>query len=206
MNNLNNIYWIGGSPCAGKSSISEMLVEKYNFTLYKCDDYLDKHHKIGIERKYPIMNKISKMTCDEIWMRAIDIQVYEEFEYYREEFKLILEELEKYSKEKKILVEGTAILPELVESMKTKKNRVVFIVPTAEFQLKHYKKREFIPYVLSGCKDQEKAFENWMQRDIEFAIEVSRQTKLNGRNLIITDGNKTLEENILKVEKFFKLR
>lgn len=44
MNILDNIYWIGGSPCAGKTSISEMLVEKYGFTLYRCDDYLDKHH------------------------------------------------------------------------------------------------------------------------------------------------------------------
>lgn len=205
MNNFNNIYWIGGSPCAGKSSISEMLVEKYNFTLYRCDDCLDKHLKIGAEKKYPIMNKLSRMTCDEIWMRSIDIQVCEEFEYYREEFTLILEELVKYPRNKKILVEGTAILPELIENMEIEKNRIVFIIPTVEFQLEHYKKREFIPYVLEGCKDQEKAFENWMKRDIKFATEVARQARLNERNLIVTDGNKSLEENFMIVEEFFEL-
>lgn len=101
MNKYKNIYWIGGSPCAGKTSISEMLLEKYDFELYRCDDYLDKHLKIGVNRNYPIMSKLNKMNCDEIWMRPIDLQVYEEFEYYKEEFKQILEELKKYSKEKK---------------------------------------------------------------------------------------------------------
>lgn len=205
MNILRDIYWIGGSPCAGKTSISEMLVEKYDFTLYRCDDYLDKHIKIGAKRKYPIMNKICKMNCDEIWMRSIDIQVYEEFEYYKEEFNLILEELEKYSVEKKILVEGTAILPEIIESINIKKNRVVFIVPSADFQLEHYKKREFIPYVLEGCRNKERAFENWMQRDIKFAEEVARQAKLNKKNFIVTDGNNSLKDNFKMVEKYFEL-
>lgn len=203
--NLENIYWIGGSPCAGKSSISEMLVKKYDFKLYKCDDYLDNHMDLGAKRKYPIMSKVSSMTCDEIWMRAIDEQVDKEFQYYREELIMILEELEKYPKDKKILVEGTAILPEFIENIKTNKNRAVFIVPTAEFQLKHYKKRKFIPYVLKGCTNQDKAFENWMERDIEFAKEVARQAQQNQRNLIIVDGKKSLEENFNIVEQFFEL-
>lgn len=203
--NLENIYWIGGSPCAGKSSISEMLVKKYNFTLYKCDDYLNSHMELGAERKYPIMSKVSSMTCDEVWMRDIDEQVIEEFQYYREELKLILEELENYPRDERILIEGTAILPEFIEDMGIDKNKSVFIVPTADFQLKHYKKREFIPYVLKGCTSQEKAYENWMERDIRFAKEVAREAKLNGRNLIIVDGKKSLEDNFNVVEEFFEL-
>lgn len=203
--NFENIYWIGGSPCAGKSTISRMLVKKYNFLLYKCDDYLDEHFKIGKERNFPIMSKLSNMTCDEIWMRPIDIQVYEEFEYYKEELVLILEELSKYSKYKKILVEGTAILPEFIEERKIEKNKVVFIVPTAEFQLKHYKEREFIPYVLRGCKNQEKAFENWMDRDIKFALDVANKARKNKMNLIVNDGNKSVEKNLNIVEEFFEL-
>lgn len=89
--------------------------------------------------------------------------------------------------------------------MEIKNDRAVFIVPTAEFQLKHYKERNFIPYVLDGCKDKKKAFENWMQRDIEFAKEVAKQARLNKRNLIVTDGNNSLKENFYVVEKLFKL-
>ena len=70
-------------------------------------------------------------------------------------------------------------------------------------KIKQYKKRKFIPYVLEGCKDKKKAFENWMQRDIKFAIEVANQAKLNKRNLIITDGTNSLIENFYLVEKMF---
>ena|SRR5690554_5897704 len=205
MNTFRNVYWIGGSPCAGKTSISEMLVEKYDFTLYRCDDYLDKHLKIGAKRNYPIMSKLCKMSCDEIWMRSIDIQVYEEFQYYREEFSLILEELEEYSVEQTVLVEGTAVLPDAIEVLNIEKNRVVFIVPSANFQLEHYIKRDFIPYVLEGCKNKDKAFENWMQRDMEFAKEIARQARLNQKTLIVTDGSNSLQENFKRVEDHFEL-
>ncbi len=205
MNSFRNVYWIGGSPCAGKTSISDMLVEKYDFVLYRCDEYLDKHLRIGAKRNYPIMSKLCEMNNDEIWMRPIDIQVYEEFQYYMEEFNLIAEELEKYSAEKTILVEGTAILPDIIENLNVKKSRVVFIVPSANFQLEHYKKREFIPYVLEGCTDKGKAFDNWMQRDIKFAEEVARRARLYQKNLIVVDGSNSLKENFELVEKYFDL-
>lgn len=35
-------YWIGGSPCCGKSTISEMLIKEFGFDMYKCDDHLDR--------------------------------------------------------------------------------------------------------------------------------------------------------------------
>ncbi len=203
--NLDHIYWIGGSPCAGKTTISEILVKEYDLEFYKSDDYLDQHFEIGRKRKYPLMSKYANMTCDEIWMRDIDFQVKEEFEYYKEELKLVMEELHKYPKDKKILVEGTAILPEFIEQLKIPHHKAVFIVPTAKFQLKHYKKRQFIPYVLEGCTNQEKAYENWMKRDIKFAEEVVRQVRLYKRNLIVTDGKRSLVENKELVEKIFKL-
>ena len=202
---MKNIYWIGGSPCSGKSTISEMLVEKYGFKLYKCDDYLESHLKIGAMRKLPVMSKVSRMTWDEIWMRPIDIQVKEEFEYYREELTLILEDLNKYPKDRNIIVEGAAILPEFIEAMKISDERVVFIIPTSEFQLEHYKKREWIHYLLKDCKDPEKAFENWMERDVRFANEITEMTWLYGKNLIVTDGSKSIKENFNTVEKFFEL-
>ena len=35
-------YYIGGSPCRGKSTIAEILSKKYNLHYFKVDDYLDK--------------------------------------------------------------------------------------------------------------------------------------------------------------------
>ena len=37
-----NIYYIGGSPCAGKSSVAEILLRRYGLNYFKIDDFLDR--------------------------------------------------------------------------------------------------------------------------------------------------------------------
>ena len=38
---MEGLYIIGGSPCSGKSTIAEMIAEKYDFNYFKVDDYLE---------------------------------------------------------------------------------------------------------------------------------------------------------------------
>lgn len=79
------------------------------------------------------------------------------------------------------------------------KNRYVSITTTQEFQISHYKKREWVPYVLEGCRDKEKAFANWMDRDILFAREVEKQCSKEQYVSIINDGGLELDELVGRV-------
>lgn len=49
-----NTYYIGGSPCSGKSTIAEILSERYDLYYFKVDDFLDKYTKMGASKKYEI--------------------------------------------------------------------------------------------------------------------------------------------------------
>jgi len=40
---LMNQYYIGGSPCSGKSTIAEIAAEKYGLFYFKVDDFLEKY-------------------------------------------------------------------------------------------------------------------------------------------------------------------
>ena len=71
---MGQIYYLGGSPCCGKSTISEMLVNKYNLRYFKVDDYLNTYTKKGAKDGKPLLSKVSKMTLDELWLRNPDIQ------------------------------------------------------------------------------------------------------------------------------------
>lgn len=51
-----------------------------------------------------------------------------------------------------------------------------------------------VPYVLEGCSDKEKAFSNWMNRDILFAQEVQQQCNEEQYVSIINDGYIELDE------------
>ena len=38
MNHLSHILWIGGSPCAGKSTVADIIRDRYGIVLYQADD------------------------------------------------------------------------------------------------------------------------------------------------------------------------
>lgn len=67
--------------------------------------------------------------------------------------------------------------PDLIKQINIAKNHYVCVTPTKEFQIKHYRKREWVPYILEQCSDKEQAFKNWMKRDALFADDVRKQRK-----------------------------
>ena len=173
-----NIYWIGGSSCSGKSTIAEIIAKKHDLTYFKCDDFMYKHIEKSDKDKHPIMNKHRKMSWNEIWMRPVDVQVIEEFDFFREESEMLLNEISLSIKNRPAIVEGAALLPELINNLRINKDRVLYIVSTKDFQVSHYLKRQFADDILCKCESPKIAFDNWMQRDVQFA------------NIIFDDANK----------------
>lgn len=43
-----NTYYIGGTPCSEKTTIAEILSERYDLYYFKVDDVLDKYTKMGV--------------------------------------------------------------------------------------------------------------------------------------------------------------
>ena len=172
-----NIYWIGGSPCAGKSTVAEILSQRYGLYYFKVDDFLDEYTNRGATKGYPICKKQKEMSWEQIWMREPELQCEEEFAFYAEIFAFVLEDIKQIHNVKGIITEGAAYVPKLMKLSGISKDRYLSITPTAEFQIFHYRKREFVPYILESCEDKESAFRNWMNRDILFAEEVRRQCR-----------------------------
>ncbi len=199
-------YILGGSPCSGKSTIAERLSHQFNLQYYKVDDYEKEHANRCRSESHPVMYKYSKMSWNEIWMRPVSLQVQEEFEYYRERFEMIIEDLEKYDSNKPMILEGAAYLPELLELNNANPKRVVFLVSTKEFQLRHYVQRGWIQHILKECEDPKEAFDNWMMRDHLFGQEMLNQAKVRNYETILVDGKQNINEHYEKVRAFFGLK
>lgn len=198
-------YYIGGSPCAGKSTVAEMLSQKYDLYYFKVDDFLDDYTKSGALKGYPICKKTVEMNPEQIWMREPLLQCREEFEFYEEVFEYVLADLEQINCKNGIITEGAAYVPNLIKRLDIPSRRYISITPTKEFQVFHFRKREFVPYVLDGCRDMEKAFGNWMGRDILFAQEVQKQCREYQYVSIINDGNIGIDEMAERVAGHFGL-
>lgn len=198
-------YFIGGSPCSGKSTITEILAKKYDLYYFKVDDFLDKYIDMGESEGRPVCSRIKSMTPEETWMRDPMVQCEEELAWYREVFDYVCEEINRIQHVSGIIAEGAAYLPDLMKFINVPYNQYLSITPTKDFQVAHYSQREWVPYVLQDCSDKEEAFENWMERDALFAKDVQRQCEEEGYLSLISDGEIGIDELVKMVECHFGL-
>ncbi|MGC9397157.1 MAG: hypothetical protein ACP5J4_20120 [Anaerolineae bacterium] len=187
-------YILGGSPCSGKSTIAERLAPQYGLQYYKVDDHEKEHSRRCDPVRHPVMAAYAKMSWNAIWSRPVEFQVREEFDYYRERFEMILQDLEACDAEKPLILEGAAYFPDLIKPYNMNPQRVLYMVPTHAFQIHHYRQRPWIRHILTECEDPEQAFENWMMRDHLFGQEVLRQAKANHYRTLVVDGKQSIDE------------
>ena len=86
------------------------------------------------------------------------------------------------------------------------KKEYISIIPTPDFQISHYKEREWVPHILEGCSDKQQAFHNWMERDILFAKQIKAECEENAVPCIVNDGLKRQDEMFRMVKELFHLK
>jgi hypothetical protein len=197
------IFFLGGSPCSGKSTIAERISKDYGAYYFKVDDFLDEFISKAAEQGLEACKKSGEMTQDETWLREPLIQCREEVAIYDEITSFVFEYLGKLDADF-IITEGAVYMPKVMKSHTLE--QYITIIPTPDFQISHYKERDWVPYVLQGCSDKEQAFTNWMDRDILFARQVKRECEQNGIPCIVNDGFGSIDEMYEKVEQLFKLK
>jgi 2-phosphoglycerate kinase len=202
---LSHVYWIGGASCAGKGTISQALVERFGRRLYDCDEAFEVHEKTVSPEQFPVLHRLSRLSWNDLWMRPVDQQVREELELYYEEWSLILDDLRQLPADRPILAEGNALLPELFDGSGISPARMIWIVPTPEFQRENYARREWVTDILAECDDPEQAWRNWMDRDAGFAAHVMEQARIRGRTIITVDGSEPVETILARVVSQFGL-
>lgn len=202
---LANVVWIGGSPCAGKSSVADAIARECGWAIYRCDDEVSRHARLADPVRQPIFTWLNQLTCDELWMRPVDRQTAEEVAYYREEFAFILDDLAQVAAEQPVIAEGAALLPENIDPRIVRAGRAVWIVPTPEFQREHYAQRDWTAKTLACCSDRETAWQNWMERDVRFARHVREAAEYRGYPVVMVDGTRGLDETIAVVGRLLRL-
>lgn len=185
---------MGGSPCSGKSSITDLLAARYALHAYHCDDHYTEHLRRADPVRHPELHKVPAMTWNEIWGRTIEKAVLDEFEFYRQEFGMILEDLLAMPPSRPIIAEGASLIPECVVPLLSNARHAAWVVPTAEFQLHHYSRRSWVQGILDQCDNPQAAFATWQGRDIEFGNIVEREARALGLLVIRVDGSRTIEE------------
>ena len=200
---LENVFWLGGSPCAGKSSISEIIASRYGLDVYHVDEAFEVHAQRFDPVRQPTLTKWLASSWDQRWMQSADKLVQEVIACYQEHFTLILEDVFALPKGRPLLVEGTALLPRLVAKVLASQSHGIWLIPTASFQTAHYAERAWAQSIAAQCSNPEEAFQNWMLRDCRFAEWLEAEVSALQFSFLRIDGNRTITENAEAVAAHF---
>jgi adenylylsulfate kinase-like enzyme len=55
---LKHVYWIGGTTCAGKTTISKRIAEEFGFVRYDCDARVGDHQAKATKGECPTLYSI----------------------------------------------------------------------------------------------------------------------------------------------------
>jgi hypothetical protein len=190
---LSHIYWMGGSPCSGKSSIARILAEEYGLQTYHCDESYEAHLGRAVPGRHLVMAAARGKSWDAVWMHPVEFLVTREIAFYKEEFEMVVDDLLAMLRSGPILAEGSALLPECVAPLLTRPQQAVWVVPTEDFQRREYARREWVKDVLDQCLRPDEAWENWMARDAGFARVVAQDAAERGLKVIEVDGSCSIE-------------
>ena len=202
---LENVFWLGGSPCAGKSSISEIIASRFGLDVCHVDETFEAHEQRCDPLRHPALTKWSKSSWNQRWMQPVESLVQEVIACYREHFTLVLEDIFSLPRRKSLLVEGAALLPAQVASVLSRQSRAIWLIPTADFQRTYYSRRDWVRGILAQCSKPEEAFHNWMQRDIRFAQWIEAEASATHLPFLRVDGDRTIEQNAEVVATHFQL-
>jgi hypothetical protein len=206
MTDLDAILWLGGAPCAGKSSVAELLVSRFDIDVYHVDEAFNAHVcRLGV-RAHPALLRWMRSSWDERWIRPPEVLLSDVIECYREHLSFVLEDLRALvSNSRHVLVEGTALLPDEIAPLLGSRERGIWLIPTQPFQEHNYERRVWVGSILQQCADPKLAFRNWMRRDVAFARWVARQVHDQGLTSIEIDGSSGVEQIADRVAGHFGL-
>lgn len=204
--NLKNVYFICGTACAGKTTMSKMLAEKYGFLLYDMDKHYSEHRSIAQEEHQPEMCYHGK-NFHEQWMRPIEEQARWSINTLKEQSEMVLLDLMKLSENQKVVADvlfTSDYLQGIVDY-----NQIVFLTADKHLIRDVYfnrpEKRDFYEFV----KAQELAdtyFER-IFRSLEL-INIKEKELMEGSKYLTIDRTKdsTVSKTLESIEKHFGLQ
>jgi adenylate kinase family enzyme len=201
---LERIFWLSGSPCAGKSTISAALAKRFNWNVYHCDLWEGDQKARANPYHQPHWFIYSRLTGDNLWLMPVDLHVTMAQEAYHDQFALILADLKHCLRldKKPLLYDGFAS-PRNLAPLIPSKAHVFYLIATETFRRQHYAQRPWIHAVLAKTSQPKQAWENWMQKDTRLARLLEQEVRTFEMPYQIVNGILSIPEMADHIARHF---
>ncbi len=202
---LGHVLWIGGSPCAGKTSISDRLAQTYQLQVYHFDRTEREHIARRIAQGGARLTAFLSQSMDERWLkRSPEVMAQSVISFWTERFHQVLEDLLALPQAPGIIAEGPGLFPECVFPCLSHPHQAIWLVPTDAFctAIRQHRHAAGIDG-FQQTSDPERAVRQLIERDHLLARYVKQQTEALHLPLYEVDGNRSLDEMTRLVEQHF---
>lgn len=200
---LKNVYFVTGTPCGGKTTISRELAKRYNLFVYDIDEQFENHQKVSNSKFQPAMNKVFK-DADEFFGRTVDEYKKWLIDNTREQLDFVLLDLIRLSQNQIVLCDCHLTM-EQAEKI-TEPSRVVFLIKEPTNIIEDYCNRpdhqDFSDFI-NSASDTEKAKETCNATLRSLNEKNYRNIKESGYFWLERTAESTVEKTVGKVERHF---
>lgn len=120
---LAGVFWVGGGPGAGKTTVARRLAERCGLRLYIADDALQGHGERLNRPEYPLTQAFLAMDMDQRWVRRSPEEMFRTFHRFQGEgFDLVVDDLRRLAaRGAGPIAEGLSLVPQLVAPLLKRK-------------------------------------------------------------------------------------
>ncbi len=208
---LSHVLWIGGSPCAGKSTIGHTIARTHVFLSYHLDPMARNHAARRLAAGDRALQAFLKMSADQRWLeRSVETLVQEVLESWSQECRLALEDLLAMPREWFIIAEGN-FFPECLVPALSSRHQAIWLAPTAPFceQIRRQRdaeqaRRRERHGLANESSDPEARLRKLIERDCRLAEHVKHQAEQQQLPIYEVDGSRSLDEMTALVAQHFE--
>ncbi len=200
---LKNVYFITGTPCGGKTTISRELAKRHNLLVYDIDEQFSDHQKISNPAFQPAMNKVFK-DADEFFGRTVEEYKDWLIDNTREQLDFVLLDLIRLSQNKIVLCDCHLTVEEAEKFADA--SRIVFLIKEPSNLIEDYCDRSdhrgFRDYI-NSTSDIEKAKAVCNATLKTLSEKKCNDIKNSNYLWIERTENSTIQDTVKKVEQYF---
>jgi len=202
---LKNVYFVTGTPCGGKTTISRELAKRHNLLVYDIDERFDSHQEMSDLKFQPSMNKNFK-DADEFFGRTVEEYKQWLISNTREQLDYVLMDLIRLSQDRIVLCDCHLTL-EQAEQI-TDVSRVAFLIREPSNLVEEYCNRpdhQGFANFINSATDVAKAKATCSATLQSLNEKAYQDIKASKYFWLERTPESTVEETLAKVERHFGL-
>jgi hypothetical protein len=202
---LSNVLWIGGTPQAGKTTLSRLLAGKYDLKIYNLDWHHVREHRL---RPGGAPEGWDQLSMDERWVRpSPQALAAREIASWTARSGLVIQDLLALPQDRVIVAEGPSAFPWWVAPLLRSKRQAIFLIAAPEWRAAAIVRRyrdDSSTSAAAQTTDPSRARRNIAERDALMEARIVASCDELGLRHERVDASRDLDDSLAMLEDQFR--